>query len=182
VVNTVLLKPLDYPDPGRIVQFLNTSPQGSGGGASVTKFNNWRAQTNVFQDVAAYDGGGAGVNVTGGTYPEQIRAVHVSAGYFRLFGAPLMLGRTFTAAEDLPRGGKIVVLSYGLWKRRFGGDPNVIGKTIDLSGDPPTIIGVVARDFDTDPVADAWLPFQFDPNSNVSPPLPPHESAAGFRG
>src|SRR6266436_6592899 len=68
VVNTVLLKPLAYPDPGRIVQFLNTSPQGTGGGASATKFNNWRAQTKVFDDVAAYDGGGAGVNVTGGTY------------------------------------------------------------------------------------------------------------------
>jgi putative ABC transport system permease protein len=166
VVNTVLLKPLTYPEPGRIVQFLNTSPEGSGPGASATNFNNWRAQTNVFDDVAAYDGGGAGVNVTGGTYPEQIRAVHVSAGYFRLFGAPIMLGRTFTATEDLPRGGKVVVLSYGLWKRRFGGDRNVIGKTIDLSGDPHTIVGVIARDFDTDPVADAWLPFQFDPNSN----------------
>src|SRR3954462_7074379 len=102
VVNTVLLKPLSYPDPGRIVQFLNTSPQGSGPGASVTKFNNWRAQTNVFEDVAAYDGAGAGGNVTGGTYPEQIRAQRVSAAYFRLFGAPIMLGRTFTTAEDLP--------------------------------------------------------------------------------
>src|SRR5438309_6106330 len=60
VVNTVLLQPLAYPDPGRIVQFMNTSPQGSGPGASVTKFNNWRSRTNVFQDAAAYDQGGAG--------------------------------------------------------------------------------------------------------------------------
>src|SRR6184192_2777948 len=66
VVNTVLLKPLAYPDPGRIVQFLNTSPGGSGSGGSVTKFNVWRAQTKAFQDVAAYDGGQAGLNVTGG--------------------------------------------------------------------------------------------------------------------
>jgi putative ABC transport system permease protein len=166
VVNTVLLKPLAYPDPGRIVQFLNTSPQGSGGGASVTKFNNWRSQTNVFQDAAAYDGGGAGVNVTGGSSPEQIRAVHVTANYFRLFGAPVILGRTFTQDEDLPRGGKFLVLSYGLWKRRFGGDAQILGKSIDLSGDPHTIIGVVGRDFDTDPLADAWLPFQFPPNSD----------------
>ncbi|MDQ1474357.1 MAG: hypothetical protein QOJ99_5837 [Bryobacterales bacterium] len=166
VVNTVLLKPLSYPDPGRIVQFLNTSPQGSGSGASATKFNNWRSQTNVFQDAAAYDGGGAGVNVTGGSYPEQIRAVHVTANYFRLFGAPVMFGRTFTQEEDLPRGGKFLVLSYGLWKRRFGGDSQILGKSIDLSGDPHTIIGVIGRDFDTDPVADAWLPFQFDPNSD----------------
>src|SRR5580700_8300063 len=74
VINTVLLKPLSYPDSGRIVQFLNTSPQGTGGGASVTKFNNWRSQTKAFQDAAAYDQGGSGVNVTGGAYPEQIRA------------------------------------------------------------------------------------------------------------
>jgi putative ABC transport system permease protein len=166
VVNAVLLKPLAYPDPERIVQFLNTSPNGSGPAASVTKFNNWRSQTNVVQDAAAYDRGGAGVNVTGGAYPEQIRAVHVTANYFRLFGAPVSMGRTFTQEEDLPRGGKFVVLSYGLWQRRFGGDPHVVGKTLDLSGDPHTVLGVVGRDFDTEPAADAWLPFQFDPNSN----------------
>ncbi len=166
VIDRVLLKPLSYPDSGRIVQFLNTSPQGAGNGASVTKFNNWRSQTKAFQDAAAYDDGSAGVNVTGGTYPEQIRATHVTSDYFRLFGAPVMLGRTFTRGEDLPRGGKTVVLNYGLWKRRFGSDPAVIGKTIELSGEPHIIIGVVGRDFDTDPEADAWLPFQFDPNSN----------------
>jgi predicted permease len=165
VVNTVLLKPLAYPDPDRIVQFLITGPQGSFGAASATKFNIWRVQTSAFQDVAAFDNGAAGVNVTGGSHPEQIHAMHVSAGYFRLFGAPLVLGRTFTAEEDLPRGDQTVVLSYGLWMRRFGGDPNAIGKTIDLSGDPHTIIGVVGRDFNTDPAADAWLPFQLDPNS-----------------
>jgi predicted permease len=165
VVNTVLLKPLAYPDPDRIVQFLNSGPQGSFPGASATKFNIWRVQTSAFQDVAAFDNGAAGVNVTGGSHPEQIHAMHVSAGYFKLFGAPLVLGRTFTAQEDLPRGGQTVVLSYGLWMRRFGGDPNAIGKTIDLSGDPHTIIGVVGRNFDTDTPADAWLPFQLDPNS-----------------
>jgi putative ABC transport system permease protein len=69
VVNTVLLKPLAYPDPDRIVQFLLTSPQGSGPGASVTKFNVWRQQTAVFQDVSAYDFGGPGLNLTGGAYP-----------------------------------------------------------------------------------------------------------------
>jgi putative ABC transport system permease protein len=165
VVNTVLLKPLSYPDPGRIVQFLNTSPEGTGGGASATKFNTWKSRTSVFQDAAAYDRGGAGVNVTGGAFPEQIRATHVTANYFRLFGAPIILGRTFTQSEDLPRAGRFVVLSYGLWQRRFGGSKDVLGKTIDLSGDPHTILGVVGRDFDTDPAADAWVPFQFDPNS-----------------
>src|SRR3954452_9927044 len=125
VINTVLLKPLAYPEPERIVQFVNTSPNGSFSAASKTKFNLWRVQTSVIQDAAAYDGGAAGMNVTGGTYPEQIRAIHVTADYFRLFGAQVMLGRTFNPQKDKPNGGRPVVVSYGLWQRRFSSDPNV---------------------------------------------------------
>jgi putative ABC transport system permease protein len=165
VVNTVLLKPLAYPDPDRIVQFLLTSPQGSGPGASVTKFNVWRQQTAVFQDVSAYDFGGPGLNLTGGAYPEQIQGIHVTADYFRLFGAPVALGRTFTADEDRPHGSHVVVLSNGLWKRRFGGDPNMVGKAISLGGEPYVVVGILGPSFATDPVADVWIPFQFDPNS-----------------
>ncbi|MBB6145533.1 putative permease [Silvibacterium bohemicum] len=164
VVNTVLLKPLTYPDPDRIIQFQLTSPQGSGSGASITKFHNWQEQTSVFQDVSAYDFGGPGFNLTGAV-PEQIHGIHVSKDYFKLFGAPIMLGRTFTQQEDLPNGGKVVVLSYGLWKRKFGSNPNIVGSTISLGNEPYTIIGVLGPNFDTDPVSDIWLPFQFDPNS-----------------
>jgi len=166
VVNAVLLKPLTYPDPDRIVLFLNTSPQGSGPGASVTKFNIWRQQTNAFQDVAAYDFGGPGLNLTGGAFPEQVQGIHVSADYFRLFGAPAALGRTFTADEDRPHGGHVVVLSDGLWKRRFGADPQMVGKSISLGGEPYTVVGILGSAFATDPAADLWMPFQFDPNSN----------------
>jgi putative ABC transport system permease protein len=164
VVNTVLLKPLTYPEPDRIVQFQNTSPEGSGPGASITKFHNWEEQTSVFQDVAAYDFGGPGFNLTG-TVPEQIHGIHVTKDYFKLFGAPVMLGRTFTQQEDLPNGGKAAVLSYGLWKRKFGSNPQIVGTTISLGGEPYTILGVLGPSFQTDPVSDIWLPFQFDPNS-----------------
>ncbi|HEX3472431.1 MAG TPA: ABC transporter permease, partial [Silvibacterium sp.] len=165
VVNTVLLKPLTYPEPDRIVQFMNTYPEGSDPVASVTKFHNWQQQTSVFQDAAAYDFGGPGFNLTGDK-PEQVHGLHVTEAYFRLFGAPVMLGRTFTEQEDRPNGGKIVVLSYGLWKRRFGGNPQIIGTAISLGNEPYTVVGVLGKDFDSDPVADLWLPFQFDPNSN----------------
>ena len=104
VVNTVLLKPLSYPDPDRIVQFLLTSPEGQGPGASATEFHVWQEQKNVFGDVAAYDFSGKGLNLTGAV-PEQVHGVHVTEAYFRLFGAPVMLGRTFTAQEDAPHGG-----------------------------------------------------------------------------
>jgi putative ABC transport system permease protein len=164
VINAVLLKPLTYPEPDRIVEFLNSSAQGAFPGASATKFHIWQQQTNVFQDVAAYDYSGKGLNLTGAV-PEQIHGVHVTEAYFRLFGARMLLGRTFTPQEDQPNGGNVVVLSYGFWKRKFGGDPHVVGRTLSLSGETYTILGVTDSEFDTDPPADLWLPFQFPPNS-----------------
>ena len=98
--------------------------------------------------------------------PEQVHGLHVTEAYFRLFGAPVMLGRTFTPQEDAPNGGKVVVLSYGLWQRKFGGNPQIIGSAISLGNEPYTVVGVAGKAFETDPVADLWLPFQFDPNSN----------------
>ena len=97
--------------------------------------------------------------------PEQVHGIHVTHDYFALFGAPIQLGRTFTQEEDLPNGGRVVVLSNGFWKRKFGGNPQIVGTAVSLSGDPYTIVGVLGPDFQTDPVSDMWLPFQFDPNS-----------------
>ena len=164
VVNAVLLKPLGYPDADRMVQILLTSPGGSGPGASIPKFQEWQRQTSIFKDVAAYDFAGPGFNITGDR-PELIHGIHVSEGYFRVFGAPVMLGRTFTQQEDSPNGGHVVVMSYGLWQRRFGGNPKVVGQALSLGGEPYTIIGVLGRDFASDPEADIWIPFQFEPNS-----------------
>src|SRR6201987_5607139 len=89
VINTVLLKPLTYPDPQSLVEMRNTGPQGSFAGANIPKFNIWHQQTSIFQRVAAYDFGGAGLNITGGDHPEQVQGIHVSADYFALFGAPV---------------------------------------------------------------------------------------------
>jgi putative ABC transport system permease protein len=164
VVDTVLLKPLTYPDADRLVRFLITSPQGNGTAASIPKFMLWRQQTSALQDVAAYDLGGPGYNLTGDR-PEQVHGIHVTQEYFSLFGATPMLGRTFTPQEDSPNGGKVVVLSYGLWQRKFGGNPNIIGSALSLGNEPYTIVGVLEKSFVSDPEADILLPFQFDPNS-----------------
>ena len=164
VVDAVLLKPLTYPDADRMVQFQNVSPEGKGNGASIPKFSLWEQQTSVFQDVAAYDFGGPGFNLTGDR-AEQVHGIHVTKAYFRLFGATAMLGRTFTPEEDSPNGGKVVVLSYGLWQRKFGGNPNIIGTALSLGNEPYTIVGVLDQSFVSDPEADILLPFQFDPNS-----------------
>jgi putative ABC transport system permease protein len=164
VVNAVLLKPLTYPEPDRIVQFMNTFPQGNGPVASPVNFNIWKAQTSVFQDVAAYDLGGPGFNLTGAV-PEQVHGIHVSEAYFRLFGAPVILGRTFTPQEDSPNSGHVVVISYGFWQRKFGGNPNIVGTSVSLSNQSYTIIGVLGKSFATDPEADIWVPFQIELNS-----------------
>jgi putative ABC transport system permease protein len=166
VVNTVLLKPLPYPDPDRIVAFMNISPQGEGQYASATKFNAWREQSNVFQDVSAYRFGL--VNIGGGSYPEQIHSGVVTADFFRLFGVPVAQGRTFGTEEDRPGGGHVAVISDGMWKRQFGSDPQIVGKTISLDGEPYDVIGVLGANFDTrsfDLIPDVWLPFQIDPDS-----------------
>ena len=164
VVNAVLLKPLTYPEPDRMVQFMNTFPDGNGPVASPVNFNTWRAQTSVFQDVTAYDFGGPGFNLTG-LVPEQVHGIHASEAYFRLFGAPVVLGRTFTPQEDSPNGGHVVVIGYGFWQRKFGGNPNIVGTSLSLSNEPYTIVGVLGKSFVTDPLADIWVPFQIEPNS-----------------
>lgn len=166
VINTVLLKPLTYPDPDRIVQFLLTSPGGRGPSASVPKFALWRQQTSVFQDVSAYNPGGPGLNLTGGAFPEQVKGIHVTSDYFRLFGAPLERGRPFTAEEDMPNGPHVVIISDSLWRHRYGADPQMVGKTIDLGGEPHTVVGIMASTFETESMPDVWLPFQFDLNSH----------------
>src|SRR5205807_107476 len=148
-----------------LVHLMNTGDQGSFPGANVPKFNIWRQQTGIFQQVAAYDSGGAGLNLTGNDQPEEVQGVHVTADYFSVLGAPVIAGRTFTAAEDRPHGGNVVVLSYGLWKRRLGGDRGIVGKNIQLNGQPYQVVGVIGRAFVTDNPADLWLPFQFELSS-----------------
>ena len=175
IVSAVLLRPLPYTDADRIVVFKTPSRQGSGvAAASPTRFNVWREQTSVFEDVAAYRYGR--INMTGVDHPEQVESVFVSANYFRLFGQVVARGRVFTAAEDRPEGGDVVVFSNAFWKRAFGGDPRVIGRSISLSGKTYEVIGIMARGVETESPAafnareatepiDVWMPLQIDPNS-----------------
>ena len=165
VVNAVMLRPVAFRDADRIVVFMNTSQQGSAPGASPAKFQHWREQTTVVQDVAAYRSGV--VNFTGGTFPEQLRSVQVSADFFTLFGAPVAIGRTFLADEASPKGPKAAVLSHGTWVTRFQSDPHIVGKAIHLSGEPFTIVGVLGEfDFaEFGPAPQVWTAFQLDPNS-----------------
>ncbi len=166
VVNAVLLKPVGFPDPDRVVMFMNLSPQGSGPAASPAKFMHYRAQSDVVQDVAAFNFGA--VNYTGGSFPEQLQMGRVSADFFKLVGAPVIAGRTFSADEDLPNAPKTVVLSKGTWESRFASDPDIPGKPIPINGEPHTIVGVLGdfnfNEFGATP--QVWIPFRFDPNTS----------------
>jgi putative ABC transport system permease protein len=165
VINTVLLKPLTFPNPQELVMLMNTRPDGMFPGANVPKFNIWHQQTGIFSKVAAFDFGGAGLNLTGGDHPLQVQGVHVSQQYFDMLGAPVIAGRTFTQAEDSPNGGHVVVLSSSLWKSRFGGNSKIVGSTIQLDGQPYQVVGIIGKGFVPDMPTDLWLPFQFDLNT-----------------
>jgi putative ABC transport system permease protein len=162
VVNAVLLKPLTYPDPETLVRVMSTGDQGPIPVASIPEYNIWQKQSTVFQQVAAYDSGGAGLNLTGGDHPIQVIGAHVTQQYFSLFGAQIAAGRTFTPEEDYPHGGRVAVLSYNLWMKRFGGSYKVVGSTIQVNDEPWLIIGVLGRNFVTETPIDLWIPFQID--------------------
>jgi predicted permease len=166
VVNAVLLKPVPFPEPERVVMFMNVSPQGSGPAASPAKFAHWSQQTSVIENAGAFRFNV--VNYTGGTFPEQLRAGQVSADFFKVIRAPFAHGRAFSADEDRPGGPRVVVLSHGLWQRRFASDPNVLGQTLSLSGDPHVVVGITGSSLDLaefGPQPELWVPFQLDPNS-----------------
>ena len=167
IVNAVLLKPVPYHEPDRLVVFQETSPQGAFSAGSPAKFQFWREQTSVVKDVTAYRS--TITNFTGGGLPEQLRTEQVSFSYFPLFGAPIIRGRAFTAEEDRPGGERVALLSYALWMRRFGGDEKVVGRPLSLSGDPYTIIGIVGPTFDVSEFGappELWIPFQLDPHTS----------------
>lgn len=165
LINAVLLAPLPYPHADRIIQLWLSYPGSGGLILSIPEINLLAQQTGVFQDFVAYDFGGPGVNITGAGEPEQVKAIHVSRTYFRLFGARFQAGRSFSSDDDRPNGGRIVVISDGLWQRRFNADRGLIGRTISLGNEPYLVIGVLAADFHPDPPAEVWLPLQADPNS-----------------
>jgi predicted permease len=165
VVDSVLLKPLPYPNPDRLVNVFRTFKSGQGTSTSIPKFNMWRQENQAFEAMTAYDFGGPGMNMAGGDIPEQVKAIHTTHEFFRVFGVAAQIGRTYTADEDRPGAPKVVVISDGLWKRRFGAEPGILGRNIILSGEPYTVVGVLSRSFHPDPPSDVWIPLQPDPNS-----------------
>ena len=160
VMNAVVLRPLPFADADRLI---NIGRRG-GSTAAVPMFTYWERHNPGFEDLAAYLPGSS-MNLDGGDRPELVAAVRSSRNYFPLFGANPILGRTFTADDDQPGGPRVLVMSYGLWQRRFGGDPAILHRTIRLGGAPYAVVGVLSPRFTPYPAADIWVPLQADPNS-----------------
>jgi predicted permease len=176
VVNTILLRPLPFKNPGRLVWVENAGDEGdlSGLTVQVDHFLDYREQNKSFQDVAAYFAFyGVGDNkLTGDGEPERLSGVPVSENFFQLLGIQPQLGRLFTPDECKWNGPKAVLLSYGFWKRRFASDPGILGRSITLNDKPTTVTGVLPPSFDFANVFapgahfDLYFPFPLSPETN----------------
>jgi putative ABC transport system permease protein len=162
VVNTMLLKSVTVPEHDRVVQLMRRNQRFDLYCVGARDLMVWGRQTQILEDVTGYSYVPDEINLAGADAAEQISAEHVSQHYFHLFGARPALGRFFTPDEDRPGAGNFVVLSHGLWQRRFGSDPKLIGKSILLGGDPYTVVGVAGGDFRGDRSAELWFPLQAD--------------------
>jgi putative ABC transport system permease protein len=161
-VNGVLLKPLPYGEPERIVRVLEKPPGGGRNGISTLNYLDWEKDNTVFEYMAAQTGGS--VTLTGVNEPTQLRGSRVSPHYFDIFGIKATLGRTFAADESQSGKGDVAVLSHALWDSQFAADPNVVGRTITLDGRPHTVIGVLPAGGAFDRAfAQIWRPLVFEP-------------------
>jgi predicted permease len=140
VIHAVLMKPLPYPDPDRIVWMTEAGPEVTNRQVSYPNFVDWRARNQVFEAMSTFRG--YSINLTGSDQPENLSARMVSAGYFKVMGATPLLGRDFTDADDQTGVTPVTVISYGFWQQRFGGDPNIVGQQITLDDKGSPVIGV----------------------------------------
>ena len=164
VVNGVLLRPLAYADPDRLVVILHggTDP------VSPDDYLDWRRQSRSFEQMGAAQVWSA--TLTGRDHAEELPGMQVSANLFSILGVPALRGRGFQEGEDKPAHAHVAVLSYGLWQRRFGGDPKIVGSAIDLNGESYSVTGVMPESFRFAPFwatnVEVWTPLLLDKRLN----------------
>jgi len=176
VVNAVLLRPLPVKEPDRLMTFWLSAPAKGLQHMDLNPamFAYYRNRTRTFESLGAFETGE--FSLTGGGEPEAVPGAVVTFEYFNVLGREPLHGRTFTAQEDTPDNNHVVLLSYSLWQRRFGGNPNIVGQSINVDNEPTTVVGIMPADFDfPDPAERAsssghvqlWVPKGLDPqNSN----------------
>jgi predicted permease len=162
VVNAVVLRPFPYSDPDRVL-LAYTTWSGTPGGTSVGNFDYLRQRVTTLEQFAAIQFGN--FNLADEGDPERVLGQRVTWNYFAVFGVAPLYGRTIAPEEDQPGRANVVVLSHGLWARRFGSDAGIVGRTLRMSGEPYTVIGIMPPRFDVDVSdgADLWVPIAFTP-------------------
>ena len=167
VVNGVLLRPLDYPQPDQIVTIRETQlPQFPEFSVSPPNYLDWAKQTKSYTWLAAYTG--EQTNLTGEGEPQRLVGVKATAHYFDVYGIKPVLGRMFVQEEDAPGKNHVVVLSHPFWQRVFGGQPKVLGRSIQLNGESYTVIGVAPPNFGQASKIDTWIPMGFKPDETAN--------------
>jgi putative ABC transport system permease protein len=179
LINAILLRPLPFNNPDRLMVLWATSQEGgkSEGFTSPLNFVDWQSSSQSFEEIEAFRYWA--MNVTGDAQPERVWGARVSGGLFNMLGVNPKIGRAFVQEEDKPGKDNVVVISHGLWQRRFGSDPNVLERQIPLNGRSYNVIGVMDSDFQfpvkglvpilTQTQAEFWIPLAFDNEQAANP-------------
>ncbi len=163
VVNGVLLRPLPYPDPDRLVILWETQPSKGIRDFPVSPpdYKDWLDRSRSFDQIAAFREHPS--VLTGGALPERLDAASLTPACFQLLGAQTYRGRLFLPEEDQSARNHVAILSYGLWQRRFGGDPGVVGRTLDLDGGSYSVVGIMSPGFKLlETTSEIWIPYTVD--------------------
>jgi putative ABC transport system permease protein len=167
VVNSVLIKPLPFRDPDRVVQIAekNDKLKLPVFGSSVLNFVSWREQSHSFEALAGV--GYTSYTLTGSGEPEQFSGNPISPALIRVLGIPPLAGRAFNDDEEKPGAPAVAMIGEGLWKRRFGGDPGLIGQTLVLNGAPTTVVGIAPRGLNLISNGEIYTPLVVDPAKEI---------------
>jgi len=161
IVDTILLRPLPFRDPGQLVRLYETEAAPGHYPFAGPDFVDWRAQNKTFQDMALF-GWSGDMNLSGEGRPDHVSAVPTQANFFALLGVQPILGRTWLPGEDQSGRDQVALLSYGLWREHFAGDPGVVGRTIALNSKKYTIVGVMPASFRYPFQTQMWIPLDMD--------------------
>jgi predicted permease len=170
VVNAVLLRPLAFSDPSRILHIWHTPPREQFPGVarfavSPANYLDWRAQSSAFEHLAIY--GGRAANLTGRGEPDALRGIGVSGEFFDALGARPLVGRLLDPADDDTAHAHVVVLGEHIWKTRFGGDASIVGRSITLNGEAYTVVGVLPNRMEFPLRSDVWMPLAWTPEQRA---------------
>src|SRR5258705_3288731 len=162
-INSLLLKPLPFPDPDLIVALWDKVPSRGVERNEVTVANylDWRAQNKTFEQLGIYRWWST--NLTGSDSPERVQGFQVTPNFLDIVGVKPMMGRGFSAEEDQPGQDAVALLTYSLWQRRFGADPNIVDKKILTNGYTRTVIGVMPPEFNYPKGAEIYAPIAITP-------------------